>query len=126
MLQVNISSYDIFPPPGYLSILVLFAVSNGYLTALLMMRAITEKNLHPEEVDVASSIMLIYLTVGLCLGATLSIVSRQCVSKAGYQILTCLLYLYRTGPAIDDMAYSTITRQSRRYRKRSIVDREHF
>lgn len=60
---------------GYLSIMVLFAISNGYLTALLMMRAITEKNLHPEEVDVASSIMLIYLTVGLCLGAMLSIVS---------------------------------------------------
>lgn len=64
---------------GYIIIMVLFAISNGYLTALLMMRAITEKTLHPEEVDVASSIMLIYLTVGLCLGATLSIVSLNAI-----------------------------------------------
>lgn len=64
---------------GFLIILVLFAISNGYLTALLMMRAITEKNLHPEEVDVASSIMLIYLTAGVCLGAILSVVSFLCL-----------------------------------------------
>ncbi|KAK9897583.1 hypothetical protein P389DRAFT_58669 [Cystobasidium minutum MCA 4210] len=57
---------------AYLTILAIFGISNGYLTSLLMMRAITEKNLHPEEVDVASSIMLIYLTLGLVLGSLLS------------------------------------------------------
>lgn len=43
-----------------------------------MMRTITEKNLHPDEVDVAASVALIYLTLGLCLGAVLSNVRLLC------------------------------------------------
>lgn len=60
---------------AFIVILFLLAVSNGYLCSLLMMRAVTEPTLDPEEVDIASSIMLIYLTAGLVSGAMLSFVS---------------------------------------------------
>jgi len=59
---------------AYLTILALFAVSNGYLTSLLMMRAITDPELQQDERDVASSLMLLYLVGGLAMGAILSFV----------------------------------------------------
>lgn len=60
---------------AYFVILILFAISNGWLTSLLMMRGVTEDKLNPDEVDVAASILLLYLTAGLAVGAAFSFVS---------------------------------------------------
>lgn len=61
---------------AYILILLLFAVSNGYLCSLLIMRAVVDPALEADEVDIASSIMLVYLTAGLVSGAILSFVSH--------------------------------------------------
>lgn len=65
--------------PAYLSlylvfflIMFVFAISNGYLSTLIMLAAVAEPSLEDEEVEVAATCLAFYLTLGLASGSFLS------------------------------------------------------
>jgi len=57
---------------AFLALMLLFAVSNGYLSTLLLLAVVVEDSLDPEEIDVAATASVVYLTAGLALGSLLS------------------------------------------------------
>lgn len=79
--------------------MLLFAISNGYLTSLLMMRVITDESLLPSEVDIAATLSILYLTIGLVVGAAFSFVSSLSryagllLIAAQYQVLLAMLQI---------------------------------
>lgn len=75
ILILIMSSFSFTYSTVYIIIMLLFAISNGYLTSLLMMAGISAKSLKKDEVDLAASILLLYLTAGLVAGAAFSFVS---------------------------------------------------
>jgi equilibrative nucleoside transporter 1/2/3 len=50
----------------------LFALSNGYLSTLIMLAAVSEPSLEDEEVEVAATCLAFYLTLGLAGGSFVS------------------------------------------------------
>jgi len=56
----------------YLIILTCFSISNGYLSALIMVAGVVEPSLEADEVDVAATCMSFYLTSGLAAGSLIS------------------------------------------------------
>ncbi|GAA6029782.1 hypothetical protein JCM8097_001047 [Rhodosporidiobolus ruineniae] len=61
-------------------IMLLFAISNGYISTLLMLAAVLEPSLDEDEIDIASPSMAFYLTAGLAFGSFASFGVRAIVS----------------------------------------------
>ncbi|PLW18157.1 hypothetical protein PCASD_19072 [Puccinia coronata f. sp. avenae] len=63
----------------YLVILACFSISNGYLSALLMVAGLEEPSLEADEIDVAATCMSFYLTSGLAAGSLISFAVKAIV-----------------------------------------------
>lgn len=59
---------------AFLLIMLLFAVSNGFLSTLILLAVVVEEGLEPDEIDVAATASVVYLTAGLAVGSLLSFV----------------------------------------------------
>ena len=57
---------------AFLLIMLLFAISNGFLSTLILLAVVVEDSLEPEEIDVAATASVVYLTAGLAVGSLLS------------------------------------------------------
>ncbi|GAA5870191.1 hypothetical protein JCM8547_006913 [Rhodosporidiobolus lusitaniae] len=55
----------------YFLIMFLFAISNGYLSTLIMLASVAEPSLNDHEIDVAATCLAFYLTLGLAGGSFL-------------------------------------------------------
>lgn len=66
------SSTNLPRPPVFFLIMFLFAISNGYLSTLIMLAAVSEPSLEEEEVEVAATCLAFYLTCGLAGGSFVS------------------------------------------------------
>lgn len=56
----------------FIFLMVTFALSNGYLSTLIMLAAIVDESLETKEIEIAATILAFYLTSGLCLGSLIS------------------------------------------------------
>ncbi|BGP38966.1 hypothetical protein JCM10449v2_002904 [Rhodotorula kratochvilovae] len=57
---------------AFFAIMLVFAVSNGYFSTLIMLASVVEPSLEPDEVEVAATCLAFYLTAGLAVGSFLS------------------------------------------------------
>ncbi|KAM0745979.1 nucleoside transporter [Meredithblackwellia eburnea MCA 4105] len=65
----------------FLLLMLLFSVSNGYVSTLIMLAAIKEESLEENEVDVAATCLAFYLTSGLAVGSLISFPIRGLICK---------------------------------------------
>ncbi|GAA5989365.1 hypothetical protein JCM11641_004200 [Rhodosporidiobolus odoratus] len=65
----------------YVFIMFLFAISNGYLSTLIMLASVVEPSLEENEIDFAATCLAFYLTLGLACGSFLSFAVRASVCR---------------------------------------------
>ncbi|BGP14956.1 hypothetical protein JCM10213_007242 [Rhodosporidiobolus nylandii] len=63
----------------YFFIMFTFALSNGYISTLIMLTSVVEPSLEEHEIDVAATCLAFYLTLGLACGSFLSFGVRASV-----------------------------------------------
>ncbi|GAA5821874.1 hypothetical protein JCM11251_004754 [Rhodosporidiobolus azoricus] len=66
---------------AFFAILLMFAISNGYLSTLIMLASVVEPSLDEDEIDLAATCLAFYLTLGLSIGSFLSFGVRASVCK---------------------------------------------
>ncbi|GAA5895049.1 hypothetical protein JCM6882_008272 [Rhodosporidiobolus microsporus] len=65
----------------FFAIMLLFALSNGYISTLIMLASVVEPSLEEDEIDLAATCLAFYLTLGLAAGSFLSFAVRASVCK---------------------------------------------
>ncbi|GAA6052244.1 hypothetical protein JCM3770_007397 [Rhodotorula araucariae] len=66
---------------AFFAIMLVFAVSNGYFSTLIMLASVVEPSLEPDEVEVAATCLAFYLTAGLAIGSFLSFGVRGAICR---------------------------------------------
>ncbi|GAA6001331.1 nucleoside transmembrane transporter FUN26 [Rhodotorula paludigena] len=66
---------------AFFFIMLVFAVSNGYLSTLIMLASVVEPSLEADEVEVAATCLAFYLTSGLAAGSFLSFAVRGAICQ---------------------------------------------
>ncbi|GAA6014706.1 hypothetical protein JCM10207_006910 [Rhodosporidiobolus poonsookiae] len=65
----------------FFTIMLLFAISNGYISTLVMLASVVEPSLDEHEIDIAATCLAFYLTLGLAAGSFLSFGVRASVCR---------------------------------------------
>ncbi|BGO90609.1 hypothetical protein JCM10020v2_002252 [Rhodotorula toruloides] len=66
---------------AFFLIMFAFAVSNGYISTLIMLASVVEPSLEQEEIEVAATCLAFYLTAGLSAGSFLSFAVRAATCR---------------------------------------------
>ncbi|GAA5992691.1 hypothetical protein JCM10908_006882 [Rhodotorula pacifica] len=66
---------------AFFAIMLAFAVSNGYLSTLIMLASLVEPSLEEDEIEVAATCLAFYLTLGLSVGSLLSFGVRGAICR---------------------------------------------
>ncbi|BGP23736.1 hypothetical protein JCM10295v2_002637 [Rhodotorula toruloides] len=66
---------------AFFLIMFAFAISNGYISTLIMLASVVEPSLEQEEIEVAATCLAFYLTAGLSAGSFLSFAVRAAICR---------------------------------------------
>ncbi|GAA5966251.1 hypothetical protein JCM8115_006426 [Rhodotorula mucilaginosa] len=66
---------------AFFAIMLAFAVTNGYISTLIMLASVVEPTLEEDEIEVAATCLAFYLTLGLSVGSLLSFAVRGAICR---------------------------------------------